>query len=212
MHNNQILRNIQPTYDVDLVYSRLGFRKEHTSLEIHDKEKMVRLLHRAEEICKLTLSWAYMDIVSNSGQEVLLNTQDVLEGRGISRFLSGCEMAVVMFSTAGDAPMEEIRILTENERLSEAVVIDAAASEIVDAGLDWLMQYLKAQLRRTGQTLTRLRYSPGYGDFPLTAQKTFGRLLSIEKMGVQVAETLILKPEKSVLAIAGVLGVEDALS
>ena len=58
-----------------------------------------------------------------------------------------------------------------------------------------------------GQTMPR--FSPGYGDLPLTAQREMFRMLECEKrIGVYLNESLLMSPSKSVTAIVG-LGGED---
>jgi len=52
--------------------------------------------------------------------------------------------------------------------------------------------------------LTRMRFSPGYGDLSLENQKLFFKALELEKMGMKLTESLMMFPEKSVTAIAGV--------
>jgi tRNA(adenine34) deaminase len=48
------------------------------------------------------------------------------------------------------------------------------------------------------------RFSPGYGDFPLTAQKDFQNILELRKTtGIGLTESLTLTPSKSVTAVIG---------
>ncbi len=55
-----------------------------------------------------------------------------------------------------------------------------------------------------GETLVS-RYSPGYGDYPLSEQR---RLLSIldasRRVGVSLTDALVMAPSKSVSAVIGV--------
>lgn len=53
-----------------------------------------------------------------------------------------------------------------------------------------------------------MRYSPGYGDLPLTNQKIIFDILNLERLGLRITERFMLVPEKSVIAIAGVEGIE----
>ncbi len=49
------------------------------------------------------------------------------------------------------------------------------------------------------------RYSPGYGDWPLTAQPALCRLLDTSRLlGLTVSPTHLLLPRKSVTALLGV--------
>ena len=51
----------------------------------------------------------------------------------------------------------------------KAIVYDAYASEFVDGALDWITSHKNASLKRTGQHLTKHRFSAGYGDFRITS-------------------------------------------
>jgi hypothetical protein len=92
--------------------------------------------------------------------------------------------------------------------VTRAVVLDAAASEIVDAALDWIMAYCNQGLRREGKMLMNTRYSAGYGDLALDSQRAFYRLLGLERLGVSMTDTCILVPEKSVTAVTGVVATD----
>ena len=87
---------------------------------------------------------------------------------------------------------------------TRGVVLDAAASEITDAALDWIAGYFDQILRRERKRLLHARYSAGYGDLLLENQRTMHRLLTLEKIGVTITESCILIPEKSVTAITGI--------
>ena len=93
--------------------------------------------------------------------------------------------------------------MQEGEGL-KAIVFDAYASEFVDGTLDIIVTRKNEALRRTGQKLTKHRFSPGYGDLDLRYQKLFYELLEMQTLEVIINENYLLTPEKSVIAIAGV--------
>jgi cobalamin-dependent methionine synthase I len=74
----------------------------------------------------------------------------------------------------------------------------------VDGTLDVIVARKNEALRRTGQALTKRRFSPGYGDLDLKFQKVFYDLLSMQTLDVTINENYLLSPAKSVIAIAGV--------
>jgi len=49
--------------------------------------------------------------------------------------------------------MEAIVKETKEDHLTAAVIYDATASEMADAALDWIMDYINRQLRREGRHL-----------------------------------------------------------
>ena len=87
-----------------------------------------------------------------------------------------------MGATAGNAIMEAIKEKTHQDNLAAAVVYDATASEMTDAGLDWIMDYLNQHIRREGKTLLPRRFSAGYADFNLENQKAIYEMLQMEKL------------------------------
>lgn len=105
--------------------------------------------------------------------------------------------------------MELISRLQRENRLSEAVVVDAAASEMTDSALDMVMALVGQIISPRGQSLTKMRFSPGYGDFDITHQREFYRLLNAQDFGITINEAYMLIPEKSVFAIAGVSSGEN---
>ena len=60
------------------------------------------------------------------------------------------------------------------------------------------------KINRDYQGKTKPRFSPGYGDVPLTVQKDFFRLLPCQKIGLTLMDNLIMAPEKSVTAFIGI--------
>jgi hypothetical protein len=110
-----------------------------------------------------------------------------------------------MGATGGTAIMEAIQEDMAGRNATRGVVLDAVASEIVDKGLDWIMDYFRRVLRREGKTLLNSRFSAGYGDFELENQRLFHRLLEMERLGVTITAGCLLVPEKSVLAVTGII-------
>ncbi|HOQ76644.1 MAG TPA: methionine synthase [Thermoclostridium sp.] len=208
MESIKILRGIRPSYNRNLILTRLGYKRGVTGIGEDFGQLLDSTVKRAEDHCSLVLAYRVVGISENDGGTLRLEDGTVLSGKALSEMLSQSQKAVLMASTAGPRIMEEIRTLMDAGRASEAVIMDAAASEIADAGLDFLMEYIGAYLRRQGKALTKHRFSPGYGDFGIEQQAHFARLLEIEKLGIRMTDTCMLVPEKSVLAIAGIVDIK----
>jgi hypothetical protein len=84
------------------------------------------------------------------------------------------------------------------------LILDSVASQTADAALDWIVQMLNKIFAREGKKLTKHRYSPGFGDLPLSYQKEIFEALKLYKLNMSITEKFMLVPEKSVIAIAGV--------
>ncbi len=133
--------------------------------------------------------------------EIMGNT---VESRLLAVMLSKSSKAFVMCAAI---PESDVRMINEAISRGEgllALVLDAYASELVDGALDVIMQSKNESLRRAGQSLTKKRFSAGYGDLDIKYQKVFYDLLEMQTLGVKMNEKYLLIPEKSVIAIAGV--------
>ncbi|MDC7225422.1 MAG: vitamin B12 dependent-methionine synthase activation domain-containing protein [Spirochaetales bacterium] len=119
-------------------------------------------------------------------------------------FLSGSGEILIMGITGGSRVTDEIKELQLEKKMTSAVVIDAAASEIVDDGFDWIASLYSKELVREGRVLSTRRFSAGYGDFDIRFQNDIHSLLDMERLGVSITESSMLLPEKSVTAIYGI--------
>ena len=86
---------------------------------------------------------------------------------------------------------------------ADALVVQAIGAAMIESWMDGVEDAIRAELEQ-GETLVP-RYSPGYGDFPLTAQKTILALLDAPRsIGVSLTSSLMMVPSKSVSAVIGV--------
>lgn len=129
----------------------------------------------------------------------------LLQGHSIRQHLSGAHFVGVLAVTVG-AQIEQAssRNFREGKYL-EGLLLDAAATAAVEALADQLDSLIQEQSRRSGQK-TVWRFSPGYGDWPVTQQNDFAALIGAEEIGITVTEHSMLLPRKSVTAVIGISG------
>jgi cobalamin-dependent methionine synthase I len=108
-----------------------------------------------------------------------------------------------MAVTAGPKIIQAIRAL-EKDDLKLGVIYDASASEIVDAGFDWIQNYYNQELARESRYLLGKRISCGYRDFSLKYQDIFYKLLNLERLGITMTKAYMLVPEKSATAVTAI--------
>ena len=85
--------------------------------------------------------------------------------------------------------------------MSRAVILAACGSAWVEAGCDQVEQELAHCLPNRYRTD---RFSPGYGDLPLSLQpKICAALDTQRRLGLYVTESYLMNPSKSVTAIIG---------
>ena len=81
--------------------------------------------------------------------------------------------------------------------------MQAIGAAAIEEWTDEAERDIRRELKE-GETLVS-RYSPGYGDWPLEAQRRLFELLDApRKAGVSLTDSLLMVPSKSVSAIIGV--------
>jgi len=186
------------------IYRRLGFTSGVTKISASQKKEIDRHIKDAASLIQLKGVGLRLPIKEIKGAKVTVGEDLMFESQHLAKFLRNCGEIVLIAATAGDGIIDAIEKDIACDNVTHGVVLDAAASEMVDASLDWIMDYFNRTLLREKRRLLSKRYSAGYGDLPLEAQKTMYRLLELEKIGVRITESCILVPEKSVTAITGI--------
>ena len=124
----------------------------------------------------------------------------LLEGELARQMLAECSRVAVLACTLGAACDALLRAERARD-LAFSVVLDSCANALVEQGCDAAEEELRA--RFPGWYLTD-RFSPGYGDLPLTLQPRLCAALDTERrLGICLEEGLLMTPVKSVTAFLG---------
>jgi len=159
-------------------------------------QQVERAFSRLLPLCAPRSVWRVLD--KNTLSDVGLD----LPGQDIHQLLRDCDRVVLFALTLGAGPEQLIR--REGLRSpTEALLLDACASAACEQACDELQKQLEDQLCSEGICSTD-RFSPGYGDLPLTVQAPLLELLDAQKRcGITLSDTCIMTPRKSVTAIFG---------
>ena len=131
---------------------------------------------------------------------LLQNTAVVLTGRTALGMLGQCDQAVLLACTLG-APFDAMLRTEQARDMGRAVMLDACASAWVESGCNAAEREIASRL--PGWYLTD-RFSPGYGDLPLSIQGAVcGALDAERRLGLHVSESFLMNPVKSVTAVIG---------
>ena len=123
-----------------------------------------------------------------------------LPGEMAARMLGGCAQAAVLNCTLG-AAFEALLRAEQARGMARAALLDACGSAWVEAGCDEAQAEISARFPGLHPTD---RFSPGYGDLPLSLQRDIcGALDAPRRLGVQVTDSLLLNPSKTVTAVIG---------
>ena len=123
-------------------------------------------------------------------------------GTTLLRHLDGCAEAYLACGTIGpgiDALQRRVSVTSG----ADALIVQAVGAALIERYMDDVENEIRAELA-SGETLVT-RYSPGYGDFPLEAQREILAILDTpRKIGVSLTDSLLMVPSKSVSAVIGV--------
>ena len=125
------------------------------------------------------------------------------ESHDLAHHLNFCKSAYLFAATLGPAPDLLIRRATAQD-MSLALIYQASSAALIESYCNEVCSSLRSSIRLDGLFL-KPRFSPGYGDFPLSSQGSLLRILEAEKrIGLTATESDILAPSKSVTAVIGV--------
>lgn len=140
------------------------------------------------------------ELTRENGVPTLIGAGVTLPGESAARLLEGCDMAALLCCTLG-AEFDTLLRYEQARDMARAVIIDACAGALVEAGCGAAERELKALF--PGKYLTE-RFSPGYGDLPLEVS---GAILSAldagRRLGVYMTESMLMNPLKTVSAVIG---------
>ncbi len=116
-----------------------------------------------------------------------------LIGEDIKRHVEGAEKIVLMAATLGLGVDIEIK-KAQAVDMARAAALDACAAAYIENYCDEVMPD-----RLSGS----MRFSPGYGDYPLSVQPFLLKALKASKVGITALKSHMLLPSKSVTAVVG---------
>lgn len=202
------IESIPVTPGKDMILTRLGYKKTKTVLSDIDIIMIENAINVGFSLCNPKGAFIRLKIIKNDMEQIILEDDSVIKSKSLCKLLTKSDEILLMASTVGSEVTQKISDEIKNGDIALGVVIDAVASEYADCGLDYIIEFVNKMVRREGKRLTKSRYSPGYGDLPLSNQKIIFDILNLDKLELMLTDRFVLVPEKSVIAIAGIERIE----
>lgn len=164
------------------------------------KSLMEEVISEASIAVKGRVCYAVFDI---SWQNDIPSLPFECESKDLAKCLKGSSRVVMFAATIG---LDIDRLIKKYERFtpSKALLLQAFGAERVEAVCDAFCWEYSSETGGGAVSLSP-RFSPGYGDLPLSTQKDFFEILGINKnLAVTLNESLLMTPTKSVTAIFGI--------
>lgn len=172
--------------------------------EESNDERLLLLMNQCEkkilQAVRPRYTYKCFDIKQEEGGVSVLDTALFLKGNSIKEHLKDCQKAVLMCATLS-ADVDRLIRTAELKDVLEAFALDCLASAAIEQVCDQVETFIKNDFSEYEMTW---RFGIGYGDLPISLQKDFLNVLNAQKLiGLNVTDSYILTPRKSVTAVIG---------
>ncbi|MBQ7718715.1 MAG: hypothetical protein IJT38_05390 [Clostridia bacterium] len=172
-----------------------------------DKERIfkmalafMKVTKKPDEFLTESLELGYEELLKAADFRHIFALSDddksILPGKSVQKHMANHTQFYYFAATLGQS-VDVLIKKTQLSSMSRAVVIDALAGAMLDDYCD------KVCGEAMPDTATK-RFSPGYGDMPLSFQDTLLAKCRGEKLGIKVLPSKLLIPSKSITAVIGV--------
>jgi alkylhydroperoxidase/carboxymuconolactone decarboxylase family protein YurZ len=184
------------------IYDKLGSLSTHLrSKSIAVKlDKIVAKLPDCIEPRLVYSRWK----ISSCADRIIFENGLALNSRNLAMITHKATTACCFVATLGPRIDREINALMQAGKLSEAFLLDTAASLAIEDTVEMFCSSMHTTARQQGNAAT-IRFSPGYCDCRVNEQKTLFELVSAEKIGVKLTESALMQPRKTISGIFGIV-------
>ena len=134
--------------------------------------------------------------------DTVLFADRALKSAALATHLKGCRRLLLFAATLG-TEADRIARTERTRALVRGAAAHAAGAAMIEQYCDDLQETLAQAYEGEGLYL-RPRFSPGYGDLPLSTQQTFFELLDLNRrLGMSLTPDYMMIPSKSVTAVIG---------
>ena len=165
-------------------------------------ELSVELVNEVVDLAENAFSYSvcYAELPFSSDGEVCDFLAFKVKSKNLSRCLAGTSGVLVFAATVG---VGIDRLISKYTRIapSKALMLDALGAERIEALCDAFCD----EYKKEKNVLLTPRFSAGYGDCPLVAQRHIFDLLNCQKsIGLTLNDSMLMSPTKSVTAFVGI--------
>lgn len=185
--------------ELDEVLRYMGANSSDPEL-VERAKNAIRTLNQA-----ITPKYIYQKLnISFVTEGILItDTKVLLPGKDITFHFKYCHACYLLAGTLG-AGADRIIRLTSLHSMLDGLALNSAATELTEKLMDAAETDIDEKESKNGNFITS-RFSPGYGDLPISLQKNLLTLCDApRKIGLSATENDILTPKKSVTALIGV--------
>ncbi|MBW1681995.1 MAG: hypothetical protein JRJ35_17240 [Deltaproteobacteria bacterium] len=199
--------SISPKISKGELVRRLGARKGER-LSRATKLKVAGLTEALSGFLRPVVHYETRPLARTTKSSIELEKGPIFRSRKIAKSLTGCTHVVCFIATIGQGLEARIRERFEANRLSEAYILDALGSVLVEDVARQFQEFIAKKCAMQGECVT-LRFSPGYCDWPLEEQRKLFSLFHPSRLKVHLSKSCLMEPRKSISGIFGIAPRDD---
>lgn len=135
--------------------------------------------------------------------EIKIEDQTIKTSPKICKLLEGTEQIAVFICTAGRGFSDYAQEYNRAGDYLKGYIVDTFGSTLVEKSMDFIQAELERLLAKEGLQITN-RYSPGYCNWPVDDQKQLFSLLPRNECAIELSDSCLMVPVKSVSGIIGI--------
>ena len=200
-------RTIDIEIDKNQVYKYLGYDV--------DSDPPPRMESLIDEHIKLGNEFIYpcttytiLDVEFVLGTRAFLEGYVAFDSKVVSQLLRNCQKVALFVATIGDELEYVACRLAEDGLLLQSAVLDSIGSSAVEQAANFLHERIIDTAELQGLVASKRRFSPGYCDWNVDQQAVLFDALDASSSGVELTETCLMLPRKSISGIIGI-GLEE---
>lgn len=181
----------------------LGYRRKQELTPEMDQQ-ILQLMEEVKRVADPRYTFLIFPCQPDESEKNIqvIGTDLVLEGKAIYNHMKYAKKVALLAATLGIEVERQIRKYELTE-MSKALILDVCCVEYIEKICD-LAECAIEQEVADEQLILNRRFSPGYGDLPIETQAKFLAVTDAAKrVGINLTESFLMIPRKSVTAIIG---------
>ena len=197
----KIVDDTMPVISKDRVFRLLGQKDKGVSSRL--SRKIDKHIAGLQKSIRPKVLFTTKKIQKIEGGSVTLEGDIKLKSARISKTLRKCDRITFFLATIGEQVDNVIKTSMKKKKLSDAYICDAIGSAAVEATVEDFQNRMDSKAKEKNQRTT-LRFSPGYCDWKINEQKKVFSVLKNDLIDVDLNESYLMAPRKSVSGVFGI--------
>ncbi|MBU0517706.1 hypothetical protein KKA00_08005 [bacterium] len=197
-----IITDLRAAPRLNQVYSRMGFKPAKADIP----ESMLAMVDEAIQLGKALAEpkacYQYFPIMRTEPNMIEIEGQFVIQSAKVYDWMAGCQGLYIGAVTLGPELDQTVAEMMADNYVTKGFLVNAYGAQAAEAAMVEL-NHIITQETETNGFATSKRYSPGYGDWAISAQKDVLQAINAAQIGISLTDNYLMIPEKSVSAIIG---------